>query len=252
MELAEARMRLERELAELSRAHAELEGDRAALAADAERLAAANIAAEQAEGALARSSLAPQKRPKLARAEVAAAAEALLARAELVVLALSALPADAESVARVQKLLSSARSELASKPDVALERADRALYAALAVLGPLRKARVPPSPAEAGALAEALQQAGARVARNDRGLAAVLSGPDAALTKQLTRVCALARAYPHGLVRATARVSSEQAALSRKEALGRALAGAGCAGERFGVDVGVGRARDLELTWLAY
>jgi hypothetical protein len=258
VELSEKRLASERELVAAETELTRVERERSEVTREVEAKLAANIASEEAQRALERASLATKLRPKLSPAEVSEAAEALLARAALVQAALSTLALDAAKQAALSAEREAARALLAKDPDAALDKARAALDHTLVLLGALRKKEAKPSAAEAGALAEALHEAGLSVTRGDRGLAGVLPAAFVERTLKpaaragLVRVCALAKAFPHGGVRAA--VSSKSSALARvrKNEVQSELRRAGCDPGRVGVDAVSMSGDDVEISWLAY
>jgi hypothetical protein len=254
-DLAERRLALERENVVLDESFLTQERERLAADDAAELRAAAGVARQEAEKALARAALAPAQRSKLSAAELERGARALLTRAELIALALPAGAAPAPGAEQLARLLQEARSQLGKSPDRALAAADRALFQALALLGALRAGEGAPDAAQKASLAEALAAIGARVVRDDRGLTASLPGalpPEGAgpsALRGLARLCALAQGYPRGPVQ----VVLDTRAAARKGALQKQLSDHGCAGERFSVAAAdQAGATDLSFTWLAY
>ncbi len=266
LRLTEARLELEREIAGLEAQALEDDRARGELAERATQAAAREVVRRQSELALSRAALASKQRIKLGRAEVEEAARALIGRAALVQLALVSWGAPAAQRAPLEAKLARARAALASAPDEALAFADDTLFASLGLLASLRAGEQAGSESERAALMEGLTQSGARVTRNDRGLAVLLSKPFAGARLQpgparlLSRLCALSRGYPRGPIQLAVTASPAGLAEARAQALRAQLPRLGCAGARFGVEVAaLARAAaasapddQIELTWLAY
>lgn len=256
--LSEARLEMERETAQLEAQVLEEERARSELALEAEREAARELARTQAALALARSEKATKNRVRLSRTEVEAAALALITRAELVHQALAAWGVDGAQRAALEARITRARNALANAPDEALREGDQALFAGLSLLGSLRGGAGEPSEAERAALAEALEQAGAKVQRNERGLGALVpgalrgSGLGPSAPRVLSRVCALTRGHPHGPVQAVVPGANQAQAQARERAVREQLGKAGCAEGRVQVERRVSGEDALEITWLAY
>lgn len=277
-QLAIARLWLEAAIAECERADSagarlvierEIEGVQAqtqrdqasahALDLELERRAAAQIAAQEIKRALERAALTQGQRPKLDKATETGAARALWTRAQLVIEAARALGASGQDLEEAQKLGDAARAALPSKPDVALDLADRALSRAWIALGPVRAIDGAVSDGEKQALREELDVQGAALSRDDRGLSASLSDMftpqdrlSASAPRKLARLCALSSAHPKGARRFSVSAASEAAAARRREQLSAALQAAGCDGERMGIDARVQAGSALELTFFAY
>jgi hypothetical protein len=196
--LSEQRLVLERENAKLD---ANFLAERAAESAreDARDLAAAaEIARQEAERALARAALAPAQRIKLSAEDVKRAALALLRRTELIVLA---LPPELEaSGSELTQLVQEARGALPKAPDQALTLADRALFRGLSVLGALRRGQSEASPESKASLLEALGLLGGTTTRSERGLGVSFGAAEAQNARLLERLCSLIAAYPVGPV----------------------------------------------------
>jgi hypothetical protein len=258
LSLSEKRLVAERELLAAEQALVQAERARAEATRAVEVQLAAEIAREEAKKALERANQATRLRPKLSRAEVMAASDALLARATLVHAALPALGVDAAKHTALGSELGEARAAVAKDPDAALDRAHALLDRTLALLATLRAKSGAASEAEAASLAEALREAGLRVTRGDRGLAAVLEGAFAerllkpATRPRLARICELSRAHPHGAVRAAVGSANAAVASARSRELAAELSRAGCDAARVGVDVAALGSDDVEITWLAY
>lgn len=240
--LSRDRLELERAAALSDERYLASEQQRLLVEQALERSAAGAIARLEAERSLARAALLPAQRIKLAPVEVARAATALLTRAELVLLSAGEEPAQREAREQVSGALKEARAALARTPDRALELADRALFAALALLAPRRAAQAAVSDEQKASLVEALQLAGATVQREDRGLKASLPKGRPA-ERVLARLCSVALAYPRGQV--------QLAHGAGGTALGAQFSQQGCQGERFSVAKG-GAAEPLSLTFFAY
>ncbi len=259
VQLSQERLELEREITTLEAAALEHERARAALAEQAEHRAARELARAEEELVLSRAALAPQKRVKLATPEVEEAAAALSARASLVVLALAAYGVPEARYAGITAKLGKARAALKKAPDEALKQADEALFLALALLSEVRVSTGQSVDELAkAALAEAITHAGARLARNDRGLSAILEHAyaGAALTSRaeqvLGRLCRVALGADEGPVQLDVMAKTQASAEARAKLLRTQLAKSGCAGARFRVEASVSPAEELEVTWLAY
>jgi hypothetical protein len=197
--LSEQRLVLEREVARLD---ATFLAERAAeRVRDEQRelAAAADIARQEAQRALARAALAPAQRIKLGASELERAARSLLQRAELIALA---LPPDLASPGRSEltQLVQQARAALPKTPDQALSLADRALFRGLALLGALRRGQTEASPESKASLAEALTLLGGTTARSERGLSVSFGPAEANNARLLERLCSVISAYPVGPV----------------------------------------------------
>lgn len=259
--LAASRLGVEQETAELEAVALEYDRARESLATQIELVSAREIVRREEELALSRAALAPRQRVKLQRSEVEQAAQSVLSRATLVQLALSSYALPQAQLAPLEAKLARARAALLKSPDEALVLADQSLYAGLAALGGLRGSEGLASETERASLSEALVQSGAQVARNDRGLAALLSKPFTgvhllpASQRLLTHLCSLAQGHPRGPVQIT--LSSRPASLaeSRVHALREQLPRLGCEGARFQtarVEPSSTSSDQLEITWLAY
>lgn len=253
--LSEQRLEEERALVGLDAELVRLTRERAARAAENELAAAQALARGEAERALARAAQRPETRVRLPREEVKRAAEALTTRAELIALTLVELGKQSPALGRLQKKLGEARALLAKEPDAALTRADEALFDALSLLAVLRAGQPAPSLEEKDALVEELALAGLRVGRGDGGLSGLLEQPfaqsalKADAARVLARLCALAKAHPHGAVQLTVRGAHAQ---PRLVAARERLRAEGCGGERFVFTAQEGSSDLLEATFLAY
>lgn len=240
--LSRARLEIEREIARADQAFLATEQERLAAEQAVELRAAGDIARAEAERSLARAALLPGQRIKLAPDEVARAASALLARAELLRLALPELPEQRAEREKLELVIKQARSMLTKSPEQALGLADRALFSALALFGPLRSGAV--TAEQKASLAEALRLSGATVTRSEAGLTAryprAVGGTPA---RSLPRLCSIARAYPEGRV--------QLAHAPGTAPLQPLLAKEGCPAERFELTRATG-GDTLSLTFFAY
>lgn len=244
IEISQKRLEREREIASWDEAFLKAERAQNALEDQRAREAAAVIAREEAQRALARAALLPAQRGKLSANDSERAALSLLQRAELVALALPA-ETDAQALGQLTALLKEARTQLKKAPEQALTLADQALFRGLSLLGTLRALGPVPSPESQASLVEALQLIGAQPTRNERGLSASLPASGAGETRQLERLCTLASAYPVGLVQVILAGRTDQADAVRR------LAERGCTGERFRVSVEANQ-KTLSFVFTAY
>jgi hypothetical protein len=253
------RLVLERQIEESYRAAIRDTEAARALAEQTAVRATARAVREEAQRALERAATIPARRPKLAPADERRAAEALVERARLVLAAARAMGATPEVVQEAEVVLQRAQGLLEKAPDRALAQADAALSVALATLADVRKRSAAPSAAERRALAEEGVTAGALLSRDDRGLLLSIEGALDARgqlsfsgRRQLSRLCALAVAHPHGPVRLTLAAASDVRGRAAQASLARELPRLGCKGERFAVDVRSGARDGLELSFTAY
>ncbi len=259
VQASDARLALERETTTFEAAALDNERARVLLAEQAEHQAARELLRQEEELVLSRAALAPQKRVKLAPPEVEEAAEALMMRASLVLLALRAYELPEARLSGVTAKLAGARASLKSAPDDVLRQADVALFTALALLSEVRASQESAVNELAKAsLAEAVQQSNAKLARNDRGLSAVVV--QAYAQQELTvraerileRLCAIAIGAPDGPVQLDVQGRTLASAEARAKRVRGKLAKSGCAGSRFQTEAVVSQAEELEVTWLAY
>lgn len=255
VKLAEERLAVEREVEAAEAEVSALERERAEVAQELDRRAAADIARTEAQRVLERARLAPPKRPKLSEAELKSAGAALIARAALIE---SALRAQAVDVTKLKRAIAEARQALEKNPELGIDKADLAHREALLALGVLRARAPAQADGEAKALAEAIALTGAQTARTERGLAARIQGAFAERSlkddarKKLAQLCAVSRAHPHGPVRAVVFAPSRPVGNARVHQVTDELKRAGCQGERYGADFAGLAGDDLELTFLAY
>ena len=258
-ELSAQRLELEKQIHRLMSQALDYEAERAKLVREANRQKAAEVARLEAKAALERAAARPGERPKLSNEDVRRAAAALIIRAKLVHAAARSLQDDETAEGKtVAAQIERAQATAEKQPEQALALADSALFAAMALLGPLREAQEGPGPEERAALAEALDLSGAKPVRSDVGLSAELSHAfrggrlDPQAKRIVGRLCSIARAHPHGPVQGVARGRSMDQARARAEAVGRALEQLDCPLPRLTVEPIAQTGPDWTMTWLAY
>ncbi|HEY6882371.1 MAG TPA: hypothetical protein VI299_30275 [Polyangiales bacterium] len=255
--MAEQRLSEEKAQLELDALTLPLLQERAELGRKAELLAARAIARREAERSLTRAAQRPDLRVRIPSEEQRRTAEALLNRAALIALTLETIDPSALGLAKLRAQLVQVQQLVNKEPELALARADHALFFALSLLAPLRGDE-PPSDDERATLAEELAFIGAQVSRGDQGLSGsferALAGPGLAHESERTleRLCALTRSHIKGPLRLSPHATSIAQGEARAQAVRTSLAHAGCAGGRFAVVATASEDDALEVNFVAY